>query len=61
MAGLLNDAGYYRQSSPGVMSGTKVVHMAPGANQVPRLMADLFQWLKHSDTPALIKSCVFHY
>ena len=35
--------------------------MAPGANQVPRLMADLFEWLKHSDAPALIKSCVFHY
>lgn len=61
MAGLLSDAGHYRQGGVGVMSGDTVVHMAPGADQVPRLMKDLFGWLKHSDLPALISSCVFHY
>lgn len=61
MAGLLEDAGCYRHGGVGVMSGNQVVHMAPGSNQVPRLMADLLQWLKNCDAPALITSCVFHY
>lgn len=61
MNGLVDDAGVYRQSGVGVMSGTQVVHMAPGANQVPRLMKSLFQWLKKSDLPPLISSCIFHY
>ncbi|WP_151705526.1 Fic family protein [Nitrincola alkalilacustris] len=61
MAGLLEDAGHYRQGGVGVMSGDQVVHMAPGANQVPRLMTDLLRWLQHIDAPALITSCVFHY
>jgi Fic family protein len=61
MSGLLNDAGHYRQGGVGVMSGDIVVHMAPGADQVPRLMKDLFAWLKQSELPALISSCVFHY
>ena len=61
MAGLLSDAGYYRQGGVGIMSGDKVVHMAPGADQVSRLMKDLFSWLKQAELPALISSCVFHY
>ncbi|NCO73512.1 MULTISPECIES: Fic family protein [Shewanella] len=61
MTGLLTGAGQYRQGGVGVMSGDTVVHMAPGADQVPRLMKDLFLWLKQSDLPALISSCVFHY
>lgn len=61
MAGLLTGAGQYRQGGVGVMSGDTVVHMAPGADQVPRLMKDLFGWLKQTDLPALISSCVFHY
>jgi Fic family protein len=61
MRGLLDEVGQYRSSGVGVMAGDKVVHMAPGANQVKRLMADLFAWLKASDIPPLIRSCVFHY
>lgn len=61
MEGLLGDAGHYRQGGVGVMSGDRVVHMAPGADQVPRLMHDLFTWLKQTELPALISSCVFHY
>ncbi|MEE1982441.1 Fic family protein [Shewanella xiamenensis] len=61
MSGLLSDAGHYRQGGVGVMSGDTVVHMAPGADQVPRLMKDLFAWLKQSELPALISGCVFHY
>ncbi len=61
MKGLIDEAGHYRSGSVGVMSGDQVVHMAPGANRVSRLMADLFDWLAKSDAPPLITSCVFHY
>ncbi len=43
------------------MAGSMVVHMAPPANRVPVLMADLFGWLQRSDDHPLIASCVFHY
>ena len=61
MRGLQDEVGQYRSGGVGVMAGDKVVHMAPGANQVKRLMADLFAWLEASDIPPLIRSCVFHY
>ena len=61
MAGLIDDAGFYRQGNVGVMNGDVVVHMAPPANQVPRLMADLLVWLGTTDQHPLIASCVFHY
>ena len=37
------------------------MHMAPPQSQVPRLMADLFDWLKNSDAHPLIASAAFHY
>lgn len=43
------------------MSGDRVVHMAPPANQVPRLMADLLEWLNDREIHPLIQSSVFHY
>jgi len=61
MKGLVKDAGMYRHEGVGVMSGEQVVHMAPQAERVPKLMADLLQWLKQSDAHPLIASCVFHY
>ena len=61
MAGLLDEEGAYRQGGVGVMAGEQVIHMAPGAKQVPRLMADLLAWLARSDAPPLITSAVFHY
>jgi Fic family protein len=61
MQGLLDTAGQYRCGGVGVMSGKQVVHMAPPANQVPRLMKDLFNWLNNTDHHALIASAVFHY
>ncbi|MCP5329340.1 MAG: Fic family protein [Pseudomonadales bacterium] len=61
MKGLIDEAGHYRHGGVGVMSGSQVVHMAPGANQVPRLMGNLFDWLATSGAPPLITSCVFHY
>ena len=59
--GLVKDADMYRYECVGVMSGEQVVHMAPQAERVLKLMADLLQWLEQSDVPPLIASCVFHY
>ncbi|MDY0300457.1 MAG: Fic family protein [Trichlorobacter sp.] len=61
LLGLHDEAGSYRSGGVGVMSGQQVVHMAPPANQVSRLMGDLFAWLKNTDQHALIASTVFHY
>lgn len=61
MKGLIDDAGHYRQGGVGVMKGDQVVHMAPPANRVSKLMRDLLRWLETTDQPPLIASCVFHY
>lgn len=61
MLGLMPDAGMWRSGGVGVMLGDKVVHMAPPADLVPRLMADLLTWLAQTDYSPLIASCIFHY
>ena len=61
MEALVDDAGHFRRSGVGVFSGSKAVHVAPPAGNVPHLMDDLFDWLKKSEDHLLIKSCVFHY
>ncbi len=61
MEAIIDDAGRYRHDGVGVFSETGLVHMAPPADRVPLLMADLFEWLKHSKDHLLIRSCVFHY
>lgn len=61
MADLINDAGRYRKKGVGVFNGEECIHMAPSAERVPHLMADLFDWLKQTKVHPLISSCVFHY
>jgi Fic family protein len=61
MLSLVDEVGHYRNGSVGVMSGQQVVHMAPPANQVPRLMRELFNWLKHTKHHPLLASAIFHY
>ena len=61
MTGLIDEIGQYRHGGVGVMSGDRVVHVAPPASQVPRLMSELLQWLAQSDEHPLIQSSVFHY
>ncbi len=61
MAGLIDEAGRYRQGDVGVMKGEKVVHMAPPAKRLQKLMSDLFDWLASTDQHPLITSSVFHY
>ncbi|MGE4442305.1 MAG: Fic family protein [Desulfomicrobium sp.] len=61
MSGLIDEAGLYRHGGVGVMAGSQVIHMAPPADRVPQLMADLFDWLTATDAHPLIASAVFHY
>lgn len=61
MQDLVSNNGKYRNEGVGIFDGNQVVHLAPSADRVPFLMADLFNWLKTSDVHPLIKSCVFHY
>lgn len=61
MADLVDRNGKYRTDGVGIFDGNKVVHIAPPAERVPFLMADLFDWLKNASDHPLIKSCVFHY
>jgi len=61
MNGLINESGMYREGGVGVMKGAEVIHMAPPAERVPVLMAELFQWVNGSEHHPLISSSVFHY
>ena len=61
MSDLVDRNGKYRSEGVGIFDGNEVVHVAPPADNVPFLMADLFSWLKNSSEHPLIKSCVFHY
>jgi len=61
MAALVDDAGYYRKGSVGVFQQEKLIHMAPPANQLPRLMRELFAWLSKTDLHPLLVSFLFHY
>jgi Fic family protein len=62
MNGILSDAGRYRSKNVGVVAGKDVSHIAPQSKMVPRLMKDLFAYLKNNkkENP-FIKSSVFHY
>lgn len=61
MAGLIDEAGHYRNGGVGVMGGGQVLHMAPTARRVPVLMGDLLRWLGSTDYHPLVASSVFHY
>ena len=59
---IADDCGKYRNHAEGVFDGDKVIFVAPPQDLVPKLMYDLFYWLKNNnDVHILIKSCVFHY
>jgi Fic family protein len=62
MNGLTKGAGRFRDSNVGVFAGSNVAHVAPQHKMVPKLMGDLFTFLKKNDeTSLIIKSCIFHY
>jgi len=61
MAELTQEAGCFRSGGVGVFKGKELVHLAPLARVVPKMMDELINWVKNSDAHPLIKSCVFHY
>ena len=62
MGGLVNDAGYFRKGDEGVFDGDgNRIHIAPSPKLVPVMMGNLFEWMRTSDYPMVIRSCVFHY
>lgn len=61
MQDLVAKSGQYRNDGVGIFNGRSVVHIAPPADRVAFLMADLFAWLEATDVHPLVKSCVFHY
>ena len=61
MKDLVKAPGQFRTGRIGVVRGSEVVHIAPPADMVSGLMADLIRWARESAAHPLIKSCVFHY
>lgn len=61
MTGLVDAPGQFRTGNVGVYREKQLIHMAPPANQVSRLMADLLGWLDQTDVHPLIASSIFHY
>ncbi|MDO4403582.1 MAG: Fic family protein [Atopobiaceae bacterium] len=60
MAGLVRDAGCFRSGNVGVFAGEVLVHAGTPAAYVPQLIADLFGWLRTTETHPLVASCIFH-
>ncbi len=61
MAGLMDAPGRFRARQVGVVGPGKVHHIGPPAKRVPKLMADLFAWLRSTREHSLVASSVFHY
>ena len=61
MLGLVDAPGHLRTGNVGVYRDNQLIHMAPPAGQLSRLMSDLLNWLKETDIHPLIASSIFHY
>ena len=61
MNGLVDFPGKLRGKSVGIVTGSKITHLAPPGEMVKPLMKELFNYLKNDSDPGLVKSCVFHY
>jgi len=61
MNGLIRSSGEFRRTQSGIMRGDQITHIALGADMVPGLMNDLFNYLENDEDLEIIKSCVFHY
>ena len=60
--GLTEDAGSLRIRNVGIFKGDEVAHLAPKYQLVPKLMGNLFAFLKRRDNlNPLIRSSVSHY
>lgn len=62
MTDLIDSNGAFREKGVGSFKGNVVAHVAPPPKRVPKLMSDLFDYLKdEKEISWLIKACVFHY
>ncbi len=62
MDGLIADAGKFRSGNVGIISRGKVQHVAPKAPLVPKLMADLMNYIRTSrNVPRVVVACAVHY
>lgn len=61
MDGLVDHPGVFRSGGVGIYRGDQLVHMAPSANRVSKLVGDLIGWLDSTEEHPLVASCVFHY
>lgn len=61
MRGLVDETGRYRSGGVGIFRGEQLLHMAPPAERVPKLMENLLDWLKTTREHPLVASCIFHY
>lgn len=61
MAALVDRPGRLRDGDVGIWRGSKLLHMAPPAGQVPRLVKNLLGWLRRTDAHPLVASAAFHY
>ncbi len=59
---LVDEAGKFRHNDVGIYNDQgQVIHMGARPQFVPKLVKDLLDWARQSNTPALIKSAVVHY
>ena len=60
--GLVEESGCFRSKPVGVVDKQgNILHFGTLPDYVPGLVKDLLDWVRNSDVPMLIKSCVFHY
>ncbi len=62
MRGLGQEAGEFRSRPVGVVNQVgEIVHFGTLPQYVPEAVTNLLEWVKSSELPMLIRSCVFHY
>lgn len=62
MHGLIDDAGLFRSGAVGVVDQSgNILHIGTLPRYVPESVEQLLAWVKGSNLPMVIKSCVFHY
>ena len=62
MRGLEQEAGAFRARPVGVVNQAgEIVHFGTLPQYVPEAVTNLLEWVKSSELPMLIRSCVFHY
>lgn len=62
MRGLEQEAGIFRSRPVGVVNQSgEIVHFGTLPQYVPEAVENLLGWVRDSELPMLIRSCIFHY